>query len=86
MDEEELGAFVWLVCHFLPLMLEAGGQVIQGYHTEARRLRWAKVLFNSQRSDHQLKLRWADLVDRKQDLLDHLRVVIDGPVGECKFD
>ncbi|KAJ1219258.1 hypothetical protein NDU88_006827 [Pleurodeles waltl] len=92
MGEEELGAFVWLVCHFLPLMLEAGGRVIQGYHTEARRLRWAKMLFhlrrifNTQRNDHQLKHRWDDLVAREQDLLDHLGVVIGGPVGEFRID
>ncbi|KAJ1158815.1 hypothetical protein NDU88_011488 [Pleurodeles waltl] len=54
---------------------------------EARRPRWAKVLFhlwrifNSQRYDHQLKHRWADLVAREQDLLDHLGVVIGGPVA-----
>ncbi|XP_069059235.1 uncharacterized protein [Pleurodeles waltl] len=85
MGEEELGAFIWLVCHFLHLMLEAGGRVIQGYHTEARRLRWSKVLFrlkrvfNSQR--YQLKHHWAGLVAREKDLLDHLGVVIGGPVG-----
>ncbi|KAJ1203303.1 hypothetical protein NDU88_007091 [Pleurodeles waltl] len=87
MGEEELGGFIWLVCHFLPLMIEAGGRVIQGYHTEARRLRWAKVLhhlqriYNTPRNDHQLKHRWADLVSREQDMLDHLGIVIGGPVA-----
>ncbi|KAJ1202629.1 hypothetical protein NDU88_006426 [Pleurodeles waltl] len=92
MGEEELCAFVWLVCHFLPMMLEAGYRVIQGYHKEARRLQWAKVLvhlsriFNLQRNEHQLKHRWADLVAREQDLLDHLGVVIGGPDGEYQID
>ncbi|KAJ1143856.1 hypothetical protein NDU88_010158 [Pleurodeles waltl] len=87
MGGEELGGFIWLVCHFLPLMIEAGGHVIQEYHTEARRLRWAKVLYhlkriyNTLRNDHQLKHRWADLVAREQDLLDHLGIVIGGPVA-----
>ncbi|KAJ1104866.1 hypothetical protein NDU88_002274 [Pleurodeles waltl] len=53
---------------------------------EASRLRWAKVLFHlrrifsSPRNYHQLKYRWADLVAQEQDLLDHLGVVIGGPV------
>ncbi|KAJ1158084.1 hypothetical protein NDU88_010778 [Pleurodeles waltl] len=87
MGEEELERFIWLVCHFLPLMIEAGGRVIQGYHTEARRLRWAKVLYhlkrfyNTPHNNHQLKHRWADLVAREQDLLDHLGIVIGGPVA-----
>ncbi|XP_069092091.1 uncharacterized protein [Pleurodeles waltl] len=87
MGEEELGGFIWLVCHFLPLMIEAGGRVIPGYHTEARRIRWVKVLhhlhrvYGSQRNDHQLKYRCADLITREQDLLDHLGIVIGGPVG-----
>ncbi|KAJ1216526.1 hypothetical protein NDU88_004127 [Pleurodeles waltl] len=90
--EEELGAFVWRVCHFLPIMLEAEGRVIPGYHTEAGRLRWSKMLFhlrrtfNTSRNEHQLKHRWADLVAREQDLLDHLGVVIGGPVGEYPID
>ncbi|KAJ1105743.1 hypothetical protein NDU88_003148 [Pleurodeles waltl] len=92
MGDEELGGFIWLVCHFLPLMIEAGGRVIQGYHTQARRLRWVKVLYHLQRiyntphNDHQLKHRWADLVAREKDLLDHLRIVIGGPVGEYKSE
>ncbi|KAJ1120682.1 hypothetical protein NDU88_008844 [Pleurodeles waltl] len=83
--EEELRGFIWLACHFLPLTIEAGGRVIQGYHTEARRLRWAKVLhhlqriYNTPQNDHQLQHRWADLVSREQDLSDHLGIV--GPVG-----
>ncbi|KAJ1188093.1 hypothetical protein NDU88_004858 [Pleurodeles waltl] len=87
MGEEELGAFAWLMCHFPPMVLEAGGRVIQGYHKEARRLWWAKVLFHFMRTfktqwnEHQLKHCWADLVAREQDLLDHLGVVIGGPVG-----
>ncbi|KAJ1129283.1 hypothetical protein NDU88_007654 [Pleurodeles waltl] len=87
MGEEKLGGFIWLVCHFLPLMIEAGGRVIQGYHTEVCRIRWGKVLhhlqrvYASQRSDHQLKHRWADRITREQDLLDHLGIVIGGPVG-----
>ncbi|KAJ1157787.1 hypothetical protein NDU88_010486 [Pleurodeles waltl] len=87
MGEEELGGFIWLVCHFLPLMIEAGGRVIQGYHTEVRRIRWGKVLlylqrvYASQRSDYQLKHRWADLITREQDLFDHLGIVIGGPVN-----
>ncbi|KAJ1207059.1 hypothetical protein NDU88_002451 [Pleurodeles waltl] len=88
MSEEELVGFIWLVCHFLLLMIEAGGKVIQGYQTEARRIRWGKVLhqlqrvYASQRSDRQLKHRWADLITREQDLLDHLGIVIGGTVGE----
>ncbi|KAJ1207931.1 hypothetical protein NDU88_003321 [Pleurodeles waltl] len=87
MGEEELGVFIWLVCHFLPLMIEACGRVIQGYHTEGRRIRWGKVLYHlqrvyrSQRNDHQLRHRWADLISREQDLLDHLGIVIGGPVA-----
>ncbi|KAJ1123833.1 hypothetical protein NDU88_002300 [Pleurodeles waltl] len=90
--EEELGAFVWLVCHFLPMMLELGVRVLQGYHTEARRLRWTKVLFhlkhvfNTSRNEHQLKHRRAVLVGREQVLLDHLGVVIGGPVGEYHIE
>ncbi|KAJ1092870.1 hypothetical protein NDU88_005980 [Pleurodeles waltl] len=73
--------------------LLVGGRVIQGYHTEARRLRLGKVLHHLQRvyrtprNDHQLKHRWADLISREQDLMDHLGIVIGGPVGEyqsCK--
>ncbi|KAJ1208117.1 hypothetical protein NDU88_003506 [Pleurodeles waltl] len=68
-------------------LARSGGRVIQGYHTEAWRLRWEKVLhhlhriYNTPRNDHQLKHRWADLVSREQDLLDHLGIVIGGPVG-----
>ncbi|KAJ1203480.1 hypothetical protein NDU88_007265 [Pleurodeles waltl] len=87
MGEEEFGGFICLVTHFLPLMIQAGGRVIQGYPTEARRIRWGKVLhhlqrvYASQRSDHQLKHRWADLITREQDLLDHLGIMIGGTVG-----
>ncbi|KAJ1088984.1 hypothetical protein NDU88_002138 [Pleurodeles waltl] len=87
MGEEELGGFIWLVTHFLPLKIQAGGRVIQGYPTEARRIRWGKVLhhlqrvYASQRSDHQLKQRWADLITREQDLLDHLGIMIGETVG-----
>ncbi|KAJ1208667.1 hypothetical protein NDU88_004050 [Pleurodeles waltl] len=87
MGDEEMSGFIWLVCHFLPLMMEAGGHVIQDYHTEARRLQWEKVLYHLQRiyntlhNDHQLKHRWADLVVREQDLLEHLGIVIGGPVA-----
>ncbi|KAJ1202005.1 hypothetical protein NDU88_005809 [Pleurodeles waltl] len=87
MGEEELGGFIWLVCHFLPLMLEAGGRVIQEYHTEARKVRWRKVrhhlvrVYGSIRNEHQLKHRWADLISREQDLLDHLGIRIGGHVG-----
>ncbi|KAJ1166850.1 hypothetical protein NDU88_007246 [Pleurodeles waltl] len=65
--------------------------VIQGYPTEARRIRWGKVLhhlqrvYASQRSDQQLKHRWADLITREQDLLDHLGIVIGGTVGEYEL-
>ncbi|KAJ1153564.1 hypothetical protein NDU88_006323 [Pleurodeles waltl] len=68
-------------------MIQAGGRVIQGYPTEARRIRWGKVLhhlqrvYASQRSDHQLKHRWADLITREQDLLDHLGIMIGGTVA-----
>ncbi|KAJ1113346.1 hypothetical protein NDU88_001592 [Pleurodeles waltl] len=68
-------------------MIQAGGRVIQGYPTEARRIRWGKVLhhlqrvYASQRSGHQLKHRWADLITREQDLLDHLGIMIGGTVG-----
>ncbi|KAJ1092237.1 hypothetical protein NDU88_005349 [Pleurodeles waltl] len=61
--------------------------VIQGYPTEARRIWWGKVLhhlhrvYASQRSDHQLKHWWADLITREQDLLDHLGIMIGGTVG-----
>ncbi|KAJ1088855.1 hypothetical protein NDU88_002009 [Pleurodeles waltl] len=84
MGEEELAGFLWLVTHFLPLMIQAGGRVIQGYPPEARRIRWGKVLhhlqrvYASQRSDHQLKHRWADLITREQD---HLGIMIGGTVG-----
>ncbi|KAJ1124263.1 hypothetical protein NDU88_002724 [Pleurodeles waltl] len=84
MGEEELGEFIWLVTHFLPLMIQAGGRVTQGYPKEACRIRWAKVLhhlqrvYASQRSDHQLKHRWANLITREQDLLDHLGIMIGG--------
>ncbi|KAJ1140627.1 hypothetical protein NDU88_006976 [Pleurodeles waltl] len=87
MGEDELGGFIWLVSHFLPLMLEAGGRVIQGYHTEARKIRWEKVrhhlvrVYGSLRNVHQLKHRWADLITREQDLLDHLGLQIGGHVG-----
>ncbi|KAJ1213335.1 hypothetical protein NDU88_000973 [Pleurodeles waltl] len=87
MGEDELGGFIWLVSHFLPLMLEAGGRVIQGYHTEARKIRWEKVrhhlvrVYRSLRNIHQLKHRWADLISREQDLLDHLGLRIGGYVG-----
>ncbi|KAJ1154827.1 hypothetical protein NDU88_007570 [Pleurodeles waltl] len=87
MGEDELGGFIWLVCHFLPLMLEAGGRVIQGYHTEARKIRWEKVrhhmvlVHGTMRNVHQLKHRWADLITREQDLLDHLGVRIGGHVA-----
>ncbi|KAJ1125326.1 hypothetical protein NDU88_003758 [Pleurodeles waltl] len=87
MGEEELRGFIWLVTHFLPLMIQAGGRVIQGYPTEARRIRCGKVLhhlqrvYACQRSDHQLKHRWADLITREQDLLDHLGIMIGGTVG-----
>ncbi|KAJ1082412.1 hypothetical protein NDU88_002580 [Pleurodeles waltl] len=63
------------------------GRGIPGYHTEARRIRWGKVLhhlqrvYANQRSDHQLKHRWADFITREQDLLDHLGIVIGGTVG-----
>ncbi|KAJ1217553.1 hypothetical protein NDU88_005147 [Pleurodeles waltl] len=68
--------------------MAAGGRVIQGYPTEAGRILWGKVLHHLQRvhasqsSDHQLKHRWADLITREQDLLDHLGIVIGGTVGE----
>ncbi|KAJ1139876.1 hypothetical protein NDU88_006239 [Pleurodeles waltl] len=68
-------------------MIQAGGRVIHGYPTEARRIRWGKVLhhlqhvYASQRSEHQLKHRWADLITREQDLLDHLGIMIGGTVG-----
>ncbi|XP_069077439.1 uncharacterized protein [Pleurodeles waltl] len=65
-------------------MIQAGGRVIQGYPTEARRIRWGKVLHHlraSQRSDHQLKHRWADLTTREQDLLDHLGIMIGDTVA-----
>ncbi|KAJ1198097.1 hypothetical protein NDU88_001941 [Pleurodeles waltl] len=87
MVEEELGGFTWLVCHFLPLVIEAGGHVIQRYHTEARRLRWAKVLYhlqriyNTLRNYPQLKHRWADLIAREENLLDGLGIVIGGPLA-----
>ncbi|KAJ1188577.1 hypothetical protein NDU88_005336 [Pleurodeles waltl] len=87
MGEDELGGFIWLVSHFLPLMLEAGGRVIQGYHTEARKIRWEKVrhhlvrVYGSMQNVHQLKHRWADLITREQDLLDHLGLRIGGHVA-----
>ncbi|KAJ1189533.1 hypothetical protein NDU88_006278 [Pleurodeles waltl] len=68
-------------------MILAGGRVIQGYPTEARIIRWGKVLhhlqlvYASQRSDHQLKHRCADLITREQDLLDHLGIMIGGTVA-----
>ncbi|KAJ1216354.1 hypothetical protein NDU88_003957 [Pleurodeles waltl] len=91
MGEEELGGFIWLVTHFLPLMIQAGGRVIQGYPTEACRIRWGKVLhhlqrvYASQRSDQQLKHQWADLITREQNLLDHLGIMIGGTVGEYDY-
>ncbi|KAJ1141482.1 hypothetical protein NDU88_007812 [Pleurodeles waltl] len=58
-----------------------------GYHTEARKIRWEKVrhhlvrVYVSMRNVHQLKHRWADLITREQDLLDHLGLRIGGHVG-----
>ncbi|KAJ1161644.1 hypothetical protein NDU88_002128 [Pleurodeles waltl] len=58
----------------------------------ARRIRWGKVLhhlqcvYASQRSDHQLKHRFADLITREQDLLDHLGIKIGGTVANMTPD
>ncbi|KAJ1149750.1 hypothetical protein NDU88_002555 [Pleurodeles waltl] len=86
MGEEELGG-VYMAGVPFPHTHDRG-RVIQGYHTEARRIRWGKVLHNlqhvygSQRNDHQLKHRWADFITREKDLLGHLGIVIGGPVGQ----
>ena len=88
---EELGGMIWLINKYLPNMLLAGGRVSKGYPNQDRQLRWEKVrkylakVFGSERTTSQIKHRWADLISREADLLDHLGLDIIGNLGMYIF-
>ncbi|XP_078515512.1 uncharacterized protein LOC144780876 [Lissotriton helveticus] len=82
--EAELAALIFWVQRHLPAMLAAGGRPGSGYPLRQRRLLWGKVRrcvrgsTGSPRTTQQLKHRWADIVNREQDVLDLLGVEVEG--------
>lgn len=87
LSHNEFGGLLWLIYHFLPRMIGTGGRVSKGYPPKERRQRWERVqqqmsrIYHVDRTVHQLKHRWQDVVSREADLLDHLGLEVGGPIG-----
>ncbi|XP_069062133.1 uncharacterized protein [Pleurodeles waltl] len=82
--EAEVAALIFWVQRHLPSMLAVGGRPGSGYSLRERRVRWGRVRrcvrrsTGGQRTTQQLTHRWADIINREQDLLDLLGVEVPG--------
>lgn len=91
LTEQEYGGLLWLIVHYLPNMIGSGGRVLLGYPTQERKLRWERVryqmlrIFGVDRTLRQYKHRWADVINREQDLLDHLGIEVEGTIGKSNY-